>query len=398
MPLDDSLLLVRFEALNAGTDRVEDWFIDADYLTSTDGFSFTLSEASLLEDFGPLEMAPVDLVVGGASQLKGRIDITTVGDKGEATTCDGRDYFSDLVECNVDPLLKLTQGMTLFDAITLAASPVGIDTVVSTDDYALRNIRTGKRVGAKKPPKDFRALKTEDLKPENGVGIYEFLNKFVARMGGTMQPTDNRKTVGVSAPNYNQEVIGEIIRTNDTSSSGRNNVISGVARRDFSSFPTFAIGTGRYAKPGASSKGSVQQFDISEAAFGFNPEIAKIVTDSIIPGRRKPGNSASLGLSQVYRLLTFKDDDARNGEQLTKAVVRAVAERLKDLLVYTCTVRGHKDPRTGAVYTVDTMLDIQDRVARVSEPMWVAGRKLRFGPGEGAVTDLTLWRKGAFVL
>lgn len=398
MPLSDSPLSVRFEALTAATERVEDWWIDSEYLTSTDGFSFTMVDQKQIDEFGPLEMAPVDLMVAGATQLKGRIDITTTGDKGFAVTCDGRDYMSDLVECNVDPALKITQGMSLFEAITLAASPVGIDTVVSVDDIALRNIRTGRSVGAKKPPKDFRALKAEDLKPENGQGIYEFLNKFVARMGATMQPTNDRRTVGISAPNYNQEPVGSIIRTDDTSSSGRNNVDKGVARRDFSRFCTYAIFTSRFAKAGETSKGARQEVDVSEAAFGFNPEIARIITDAIIPGRRKPGNSTSLGLSQVYRLLSFKDDDARNAEQLTRAAVRAVAERLKDLLVYTCTLQGHTDPKTGAVYTVDTMLDVQDRVARVSEPMWVASRKLRFAPGEGAVTDLTLWRKGAFVL
>jgi hypothetical protein len=398
LPLsDDSKLLIRFPVQGIGTDKILEWSINSAYLTSTDGWSATLLDPNL-ESLDGFELEPVVLLVDDASQVVGRVDITTIGDKGSAETIEGRDYIADMVECNVDPTLKITQGMSLFDAITLAASPVGIDTVVSVDDIALRNIRTGIGVKAKKPPKSFQALKAEDLKPEVGQGIYEFLNKFVARHGATLQPTDSRTTVGISAPNYNQEPIGEIVRTDDTVASGRNNVISGVARRDFSRFPTFAIFNGRHAKSGASSKGASQQIDVSEAAFGFNPDIARAVTNAIIPGRRKPGNSASLGNGELYRLLSFKDDDARNAAQLEKAALRAVSERIKDLLTYNCTLRGHRDPKSGALWTVDTMVQCEDRIARVSEPMWIAERTLRFSPQEGALTDLVLWRKGAFVI
>lgn len=395
---DDSTLLIRFPVQGLGTDKIIDWSINSAYLTSTDGWSATVLDPNL-DSLDGLELEPVELLVDGASQVLGRVDITTIGDKGSATTCEGRDYIADMVECNVDPALKITSGMTLGDAITLAASPVGVNTVIAVDDLAITNIRTGINVSRRKgKSKSLNALKAEDLKPESGQGIYEFLNKFVARHGATIQPANSRNTVLLSIPNYEQEVVGEIVRTDDTVASGRNNVVSGVARRDFSRFPTFAIFNGRHAKSGGSSKGASQQVDISEASFGFNPEIARIVTNAIIPGRRKPGHSASLGNGELYRLLSFKDDDARNQTQLEKAALRAVSERIKDLLVYQCTLRGHRDPKSGAIYSIDTLIQVEDRIARVSEPMWVADRTLRFSPQEGALTDLTLWRLGAFVI
>lgn len=397
----DSKLLIRFEVLGSGTDKIIEWSINSAYLTSTDGFSATIFDPSLDTDDNDLELAPVTLEVDGASQGKFRVDVTTRGDKGKAVSCEGRDYIADLVECNVDPTLKITAGMSLFDAVTLAASPVGIDTVISVDDIALTNIRTGINVSKKKGhAKSLNALKAEDLKPENGQGIYEFLNKFVARQGATIQPAEDRKTLILSIPNYNQEPIGEIIRTDDTIASGRNNIVdgTGVARRDFSRFPTFGLFSGRQAASGGSSKGASREIDISEAAFGFNPEIARLITDKIIPGRRKPGNSASLGNGELYRLLSHKDDDARNQLQLDKAALRAVSERLKDLLVYTVTLRGHRDPKTGAIWSIDTIVDVNDKIARVSEQLWIAERTLRFSSTDGPMTDLVCWRKGAFVL
>jgi prophage tail gpP-like protein len=72
---------------------------------------------------------------------------------------------------------------------------------------------------------------------------------------------------------------------------------------------------------------------------------------------------------------------------------RAISDRAKDTLVYTCTMPGHRDRQTGAVYAIDTLVDVNDDIREVHEPLWVIGRKFRYSASEGAVTDLTMIRK-----
>ena len=119
-------LIVHFEAADLGldTDRILDWAITSDYLTSTDGFSFTLLDPDIT-DTHRLEMQPVELLLEGNQQLLGRIDSTTAGDKGDAVTCQGRDYLADLVECHLDPSLAIKESMTLGAAVKQAACTVG---------------------------------------------------------------------------------------------------------------------------------------------------------------------------------------------------------------------------------------------------------------------------------
>lgn len=67
-----------------------------------------------------------------------------------------------------------------------------------------------------------------------------------------------------------------------------------------------------------------------------------------------------------------------------------------DTLAYRVTLRGHTDPETGAIWTVDTMVNVQDEICGVNEPLWIAKRTLRFSPTEGSTTQLECWRPGSF--
>jgi prophage tail gpP-like protein len=80
------------------------------------------------------------------------------------------------------------------------------------------------------------------------------------------------------------------------------------------------------------------------------------------------------------------------------AAFRAIWDRLKDTLLYKATVKGHRDPDSGALWTIDTIVNIQDEVTDVNEPMWIHKRTFRYTPGSGAETDIECWRIGALQL
>ena len=99
----------------------------------------------------------------------------------------------------------------------------------------------------------------------------------------------------------------------------------------------------------------------------------------------------------IYKPLFFRDKTAKNQEQIEAAVARALAEKLRETLVYTGAVRGHVDPTSGAVWTVDTLCHVRDEIEDVDEVMWISERTLT-NDGSGPVTELTLVRPESFVL
>lgn len=225
----DPRLQVRLTGLGLEIDRTLNYEIDSDYFVSTDGFRFTLYDEDPSKVLG-FELQPVELTIDGAPQLIGRIDRSEVGDN-SAITYMGRDYIADLVECNIDPTVVIKKGESLFGALTLAASPVGIDTVLSDDDLALRDVRSGRSLGGK-PHSEFVEARSEDFKPNAGEGIYEFCNRMVCRFGATIQPGANRNELLVTAPNYEQDPAFSITVTRDSNNAANNNAYNCRATRD----------------------------------------------------------------------------------------------------------------------------------------------------------------------
>jgi prophage tail gpP-like protein len=394
----DTGLTVHFELLGRQETRFIEWQIDSSYLTSTDGFSFTISpgagaDRSLLRD---LEIQPVELLVNGASQCFGRVDATSIGDRGSALTCEGRDFIADIVECNVDPYLKFSAGTTVGVALVDAMSPCGIKNVYGPEDVSMADVRSGKKTKGK-PPRGPKAELAEDAKPRFGEGIYEFCNRIVARYGATIQPGPDRTAVVLDRPNYSQEPRYRLARSDDTTQSKRNNVLSASARRDYSRFPTFVLFTGTAGKSGKSGSGLYTFFDTRLTAAQQSDEMGRILNAGIVGGRLAPGVTVE-NPAILYRLLSYRDEQAKTQAHLDNAARRAYAERLKDSLSYRVKVQGHADPETGAIWSVNTMAHVDDAICGINEPLWIASRTLRYSQSEGATTELELWRPRSFVI
>lgn len=437
---EETHLEVRLDLQSRLIDECTEWEIDSDFLSTTDTFSFTCYSSEDRAKISGLELQPVTLYLRGDEQLIGRIDSSRVGDNGTAITYKGRDYLADMVTCSVDPTVTIKEGTDLAGAITQVASTVGIDTVFSDGDLALRNIRSGRSISGRAGP-SFQALKAEDIKPNYGESQFGFLSRIVARHGATIQPANDRRAVMLAAPNYDQSAAYSLQRT--LRGDKDDNVISGVANRDFSNFPTFTLFNGSQARsaepvtptsaaiaagrrvafmlasatipgatipPGSISDnlfgesaqtrepkiGTVREFNTAGVGAGFAPAAEDIILGACHVGRRKPSEGTGDPL-KLYRLFAVRDDRSKNQAQLERLAVRQVGERLKETLVYTCTVKGHVDPKSGAIWSVDTIADVVDEVCDISEPMWIASRVLKYSESAGATTTLTLWRPGAFL-
>lgn len=409
---EPSPLVVYLEAQNnREIIQIKSWSIDSDYLVSTDGFEFTAVSQDP-EELRQLEGEPVRLTVGGALQVVGRIDQSTRGDDGLAVTYSGRDYIADLVECNIDPTFVVKEKMTLEEVVAAACAPVGIFFVADESDANVTvdvrqgipgktKRRRGKRGSGKKseggnrskPPKE---VTLEDLKPDIGQGIYEFLSPICARYGCTIQPTHQRNMLLIGGPFYDQDPQFTIIRMR-ADKENVNNVISATATRDYSSIPSMIITQGQGA-PRAGDKISKANLilDTWYEAQQFGGELASTLNWMTFSGRRLPGVFEDLPIDKFYRLNVFRDDKAKSEEQVMNAQRRLFADHLKRTLTYKVKLRGHVDPITGAIWSHDTIVHVYDEVCDIlGEELWVQARKLSYGP-QGAFTELTCIRPGSF--
>lgn len=374
--------------------RVEDYTIRSDFLTSTDSFSFTYYSEDDANLDG-LEMQPVTIRVNGRPYVIGRIEKTTCGDNGSAVSCEGRDYIADLVECNVDPKLILQDGMTLMSAILALCAPCGITDIAAPGVRV--DERTGKPGAGSVEMHRLTATEAYELKPKAGRGIYEVCEEILARFGLTLQPSNRRNLITIQPPSYDNPAIGRLSRTRGKALG--NSITSGAASRDYSSFPTCALFTGKQGKPveTGGAKGVFRPWDIASVVGDMPAEMQRILAGAITAGRRDPDVLEAIPEGELYRLMYFKDDKiAKSNDHVENALRRAIADRVKETLRYRCKVRGHTDPTTGYTWCNDTKVEIDDDPARVHEELWCYSVELTGSKSSGPMSSLEFLRPWSY--
>ena len=99
----------------------------------------------------------------------------------------------------------------------------------------------------------------------------------------------------------------------------------------------------------------------------------------------------------VYKPLFYQDKDSKNQEQLEYGARKMVAERLKKTLDYTCTVQGHVEPRSGALWAINTVAHVVDELEQLNERLWLYEREF-YNDGKGPMTALKFMRPDSYVL
>ncbi len=382
---------------NRGADQVprviKSYQIDSGYLTSTDGFMLDVydEQPNRLRN---LLWEPVELSIDGCPQLLGRIGRPERGRNGPGQAqLPGLDYIGDLVEGHVDPTCKVTKDMTIAAAFKLIASPYGITSIVGPEDILMRNVLTGIDVKArKKAKKSLEAYKLEELNPKadaSGQGCYDLLNRIAGHQGFTIQPSTKRSELRLSEPNWDQSPSYKAWRTLKPPAG---NIVTGYVTEDGSKTPSVVLVAGEMGEAGKATKKDSSVVGLNEVT-AFRP----MSESAAICKRRLPGKCEPIEFGKLYRLLYFADKDAKNSEQLGRGMWRILGERIKDLLVYNCTLIGHRDPVTRAIYSVDTVIQVDDDWSDVHEPLWIARRTFRWASGND-VTELECWRLGSFQL
>ncbi len=390
MALFEPTIVIRFETDERETTNVKSYRITSSYTRSVDDFEFTLFEPDPDLVRGLL-LQPVQLHIDGNLRLLGRIEKTSCGDDGRAVKCMGRDYLADMVECHIDPAVKLKQAMPLETAITIAAAPVGITDVTFNNGSEWRNAKTGAAINSTKAASELKQGKLEDHKANPGQGIYAFCKKIVSQHGATIQPTAKRTTVELTAPDYEQDIAYSVFRTDKIPPDRTNNMIDAMVSRDFSKFPTHVLVTGKAGGGGSTKAITFQDGDVDISSI---PEL----TEGLLHlGRIKPGDPPKAD-DELYRLFYHRDQKSKNQAQTAKTQQRILAERLKETLQYEIKLRGHEDIENRITFTTDTMIHVEDAVCDIAEDLWVESCTFNYSEGDGPTTTLRCWRPGAYVI
>lgn len=381
--------------------------INSNYMTPTDAWEFVVfseeEQFNLRRIWRPLQ--PVKLFINGACQVIGRIDgIEGVPHSGAALRVFGRDYLADLVDATADPQFVVQKGWTVEQALLELFRPFGI-TEIRTSNFDAMVVLVGSSGSAAikkgKATKSKRAhdVQLSDYKVEDNLGVMEFAHRILARHGFLVLPASDRNAVTVDSPNYDQEPLCQFTRPG--------NILEAVAKRDWSNVPTVTSARGRTGEPNSSVPGGRSEFPTftgpnAPSKIGKNEEVRRILERSdsvgaVIEDRYDLKSHAIPLPGTLYRPLFYRDRDSRNQEQLEHAVRRMIAERLRDTLTYDVTMRGHTEPDSGVIYTVDTLADVSDTLEDLHERLWCFERTLE-NDGSSPRTNLKYIRPESYVL
>lgn len=383
---------------------IEEYRINSSWLTPTDGWSFTIYKqddpGSLRETFRNWQ--PLQLAINGQIQLFGKIDVIEgAGETGAGLEVSGRDYLADPLDATVDPAIQIKKEMNLEQAMLELFRPFGI-TQITPSWNNTRNILTGISALKGKPSKNFKKSNPDEFKPGENQGVMEFGNRIVARHGFAIQPAENRYAIGILEPHDLQDPQYKLSRPG--------NIISGRARRDWTDVPTVTIARGRAGDPNTAIKGTRHEFP----TFGIDtinpitkiPEIRNCIfpesgVGTLIREQRfdlkKPDTTLYAFNPPIYKPLFYQDKDSKNQEQLEYGARHMVADRLRRTLDYTCTVRGHVEPETGALWAINTVAQVWDDTERINERLWLYEREF-FNSGKGPMTTLKFMRPDSYIL
>ena len=376
--------------------RIDKWLsytATSSFLTPVDEFTFELAGASVPPGIRKAlrSGARVRITVNDYVQAEGYVSTVTSAASRNAgwtisVTC--HDNLVHAVAAGADPRLKFGQSDTLLDVVTKVFAPFGF-TKFTVASEAVRNAKTGATKGAhigkatkKHEPRPLKSYLIHELKPYNAEGAYQFAARVAERFGLWIHLSSQGDTLVLGKPEFDQDAIYSLVRRADTNNVATN-IEEGSVTESNGEQPSCIVATG-------TSQGN--DFDSAHMkVICVNEMVSLDGLGNPIPSVQASINACydvgttyllprrSAFASNAYRPnyyavpVYLHDQDSRTPQQLSNFARREMALRQRQSLVCHYTVEGHTS-REGSVWTVDTIVDVDDEVGGVKETMWVLSR------------------------
>ena len=373
-----------------------EYSFNQNFLTPSDGFSFSMSgpQADLVKEAVHLGNQ-VTLRMDGLVQSNGYIDEYEHGGNrhaGSTINVMGRDVLSPMVDGSADPTVRYPATATFLDLLVGIGTPYGwtIDQFLVNFEALDQQARTGTTRGLKtsKKGKPLKSYTAHLEKPYPSEGAFAFMARVAQRYGLWIWTTANGNALIVGQPDFDQEPLYSLRRLRGDET--QNNILDGRAKRSTKEQPSLVIAEG-FSGGGAFGRSRIKAYAINPAIDGGN--VASILAkypDAIqvtIP---------ELG-SHLYKVpfakpLFLHDEESKTSEQLQNYVKRELALKMRKSFEYSVTVQGHVN--SGVPWQVNAMVDVQDDVAGVHEPLWILDRTFTKSRSAGTMTHLQCIRPG----
>ena len=406
-PEGDSIVL-NFPTLGVQIEKFVSYEYDEQFLTPSDGWHFVLAGETIPDAVqGALSASvPVQLAINGATQSTGRIHkvIRTASRSGGVQiTIEGKDVLGPVVDGHVDPSLKFTDSMTLFDVLTTVFASYGLSTF-SADNNANLNVITGQKKGHPSRRKGLKSFTIHQLKPYPREGAFSFCARIAQRFGLWIWPSSDGLFIIFGKPdgtdddgNYTLPPSrGNLVRKLGQPQGQANNILDGgTVTRDMENQPAI-IYAGGEGTGGEFAKSRLKSAYVNPAIIADLTKI-KARNPHIVPKTFKMASMVDPFLDEYPRPMFLYDDESHTQDQLDAYVRREMSLLLRHAVMCHYPITGHS--LQGSPVAVDTILSVDDDVGDLHAPMWVSGRHFSKAAGaQGTTSMLELCLPGCIVL
>ena len=381
----------------------------SDFLTPSDSFYFQLGTDEPLPDKERAAIklgARVRVIVESNTLAEGYIDKVEVNaSRGGGTTYGirGRDRLGQTLDTVTDPAFQLKEGGTLADLLKRLFGQFGFvnDEHFEIDNAANREARSGirgtptTRGGKRKGPRPLKSFVLHQLKPYNHESVYHFAARVAQRHGLWVRVSADGEKLILAKPDYDQEPAFILRRSRD----GSGNIIDGSVSFDMTNQPTMIIADG-FSGGAEFGKGSIKSYIVNPLlgltdTGDYTDEVKAVLAkhpkavENVMPGAAFPFRAADIPFRPMY----LHDDESKTQEQLNAFVKREMSLSFRKSLHASYTVEGHGQNVNDrfVAWVPDTVVEVQDEVAELTERLYVLGvhwNKSRGGTGTTTKLDL----------
>lgn len=381
---------LRADILGADIGRWTSYTFASDFLTPCDGFQFSIGDPDIPQGLSGL-IAPgikVSLNISGRPICTGYIaEVAYSADRSSGTVLEvsGRDILGDVVDSCVDPFQSFQPTQTLEEIAKAVLSKFNI-TEIEFDAIAGQKAKDSQGHIAKPYPAE---------------GAYEFIERLAKRQGLHLWAKADGTGVVLGKPNFKQESSYKLTRRRGIANGAGNNIVSGHVKRSMLNQPSVIVASARagggdfahatvrciYVNPLISigADGKTVLPSVQEIIDRF-PSAYKIKA-SDLDGVPPTSANTPYGFA---RPLYWVDSEAKTLAQLIQGTKREMAKHMSTSLEVVYEVAGHT--QDGKVWTVDTVVDVEDEVGGLNEPMWISGVTFKKSRSAGTTTELKLMR------
>lgn len=322
--------------------------------------------------------APVTFEVDGAVQLRGQIERIrdSAGRAGAPVTLGGRDLLAAALVSDVDPRLSLRDA-TLEEVMERALAPLRIPVVVGANADEVRSIQAGARPGA--GGRTRRRVRVDRFKPKVGEKVWAFLEGLARRHGymifGAPVASGGMGLV-VDRPAYDSPPVGSLVRRRAPDGTYVGNVLDLSLDLNAAEVPT------EVTVAGHSRLGARQ--DARHRATLTNDRIRTAVQ--------------RVAAEYPPRPRYLRDPHARTLQIAEQRARRELTRAMADFAVVEATVQGFATGTPARLWTINSMVTIEDEVTGVRGAWLVTSVTFSRSRNGGHTTRLRLVPPGAIDL